>query len=65
MVRVLCNACYFITLVVDLSAIDVIFLNVQNICKLIGQEEYNIGRIVHLFSILYFSTNQATRLYFF
>lgn len=45
-------------MLVDLSAIDVIFLNVQNICNLIGQEECNIGRVVHLFSILYFRQNK-------
>ena len=34
--------------------------NVQNICNLIGREEYNIGRIVLSDSILYSLTKTTT-----
>ena len=37
-------------------AITAIIAKVQNICHLIGQEEYNIGRIVLSTSILNFLT---------
>ena len=34
--------------------ITIIIANVQNICNLIGREEYNIGRIVLYFNIVIF-----------
>ena len=33
--------------------------NIQNICNLIGQEQYNISRIVPLVSVLYSLTNNS------